>query len=113
MGAEAAQPKEGGAHRLRLLVAGALGAGLVWAIVTSSLVTAFFESRPQWALAIEPDDPAALMALAERAMMLVARRLGRTLDVAARPASPVRDASMSFISARYLPSNAAEEAPGS
>jgi hypothetical protein len=55
-------------RRLRLLVVGVLGAGLIWAIATHSLVAALVESRPQWALAIKPDDPGALMALAERAI---------------------------------------------
>lgn len=60
--------RDGRARRLRLLVAGALGAALIWAIVFHSLVAALAEKRPHWALAIKPDDPGALMALAERAV---------------------------------------------
>jgi len=75
--AEAYAPPEGARHRLRLLVVGVLGVGLVWAIVTHSLVAALVESRPQWALAIEPDDPGALMALAERAIDRERARVAR------------------------------------
>lgn len=83
MSAEAEQksradgPREGAAHPLRLLVVVALGAGLIWAIVTHSLVAALVESRPQLALAIEPDDPGALMALAERAIDQERARVAR------------------------------------
>jgi len=89
MGAEAEQERhveaggarESAARRLRLLLVGVLGAGLLWAIVTHSLVAALVESRPHWALAIEPDDPGALMALAERALDRERARM-------ARPAKP-------------------------
>jgi len=48
------------------LAFGTIGAGLIWAIVTHSLVAALVEIAPSYALALAPDDPAALLAMAER-----------------------------------------------
>ncbi len=53
---------------VRLLIFYALGAGLLWAIVTHSLVAALVDIDPQEALAISPDDTGALLALSERAL---------------------------------------------
>lgn len=53
---------------VRLLIFGALSVGLLWAIVTHSLVAALVRIDPQEALAIRPDDTGALLALSERAL---------------------------------------------
>lgn len=54
--------------KLRYLAFAILGIALFWAIVTHSLVAALVRIEPSYALMVRPDDPAALMALADRAI---------------------------------------------
>ncbi len=70
---------------LRLLAFGILGAGLLWAIATHSLVAALAEIDPLRALSIRANDPAALMALADRSMELERER--RSLRASGTPLS--------------------------
>ena len=80
--AEIAPSRRHGMRALRLLVFVALAAGLLWAIVTHSLVAAVVEIDPRRALAIRADDPSALLA-----------QIDRTMDQARRQkASPASDA---------------------
>jgi hypothetical protein len=53
---------------VRLLIFGALGAALLWAIATHSLVAVLVRMDPHEALAISPGDTGALLALSERAL---------------------------------------------
>ena len=54
--------------KLRYLAFGFLGVALFWAIVTHSLVAALVRIEPSYALMVRSDDPAALTALADRAI---------------------------------------------
>lgn len=66
--AEIAPSRRRGTRALRLLVFGVLGVGLLWAIVTHSLVAALVEIDLRRALTIRADDPAALLAQIDRTM---------------------------------------------
>lgn len=59
-------PRGGARHTLRLLAFGVLGVVLLAGVVAHSLVAALVEIDPKLALAIRSDDPAALIALADR-----------------------------------------------
>jgi hypothetical protein len=54
--------------KLRYLAFGLLGLALFWAIITHSLVAALVRIEPSYALIVRSDDPAALTALADRAI---------------------------------------------
>ncbi len=83
-------PGRSGTRALRLLAFGILGVGLLWAIATHSLVAALAEIDPLRALSIRANDPAALMALSDRAMEQ--EREGRSSRASgARPSAPVSD----------------------
>ncbi len=65
--AEVGLPGRRGVRWLRLLAFGCLAVGLLWAIATHSLVAALVGIDPLRALSIRSDDPAALLARADRA----------------------------------------------
>jgi len=60
---------------------GALGVGLLWLMITKSLVAYLAEAHPRIAIAIHPSDSAALLKLADR-------RLDTLLDALASKAAP-------------------------
>ncbi len=84
-------PGRSGMRALRLLAFGVLSAGLLWAIATHSLVAALVEIAPSRALSIRADDPAALMALADRALAQERERRssGASSPLLSAPASDI------------------------
>ena len=70
-------------RRVRFLLFGLVGAGLLWAIVNHSFVAALARLEPTYALLIRPDDPGVLEALADRS-------IDRMRRVTASGASPAR-----------------------
>jgi hypothetical protein len=60
-------------RRVRYLLFGLIGAGLLWAIVNHSFVAALTRIEPTYALLVQPDDPGVLEALADRSIDRIRR----------------------------------------
>jgi hypothetical protein len=85
----------------RSLIFVVVGAGLVWAVITHSLVATLVRIEPSYALWLRSDAPAALLALAERTIEASRLANGSVVDTArfdfrgssGRPVAPVKGAS--------------------